>query len=71
MVCAALDLLPPPGASAASSPTAAVIASLHSLFALYLEFKHNPAFEQRGVFGAEAAAGVGSGGGGARARTGS
>ena len=48
--CAVLDL---------STAGAALLPALHALFALYLEFKHNPAFRQRGVFDDGADAGWG------------
>jgi hypothetical protein len=42
-----LDLAPPPG-----TPGQAGLAHcLHALFALYLEFRYNPAFQHRHVFG--------------------
>ena len=59
MVCAVLDLHPPAGSGAGSGSggggTTGLIHSLHALFALYLEFKHNPAFQHHDVFGAAAA----------------
>jgi hypothetical protein len=60
MVCAVLDLHPPAGISAgsgggSSGSNTGLIHSLHALFALYLEFKHNPAFQHHDVFGAAAA----------------
>lgn len=54
MVLAVLDLAPPAvaGAAAGAGGGAAGLAeALHSLFALYLEFRSNPAFQKLGVFG--------------------
>ncbi|PRW21092.1 intraflagellar transport 46-like protein [Chlorella sorokiniana] len=63
MCCAVLDLQPPAmpaagsraGASAASQQHCALLQSLHALFALYLEFRHNPAFQHLAAFEAAAA----------------
>ncbi|KAL4420487.1 hypothetical protein ABPG75_010143 [Micractinium tetrahymenae] len=59
MVLAVLDLAPPANAGAAGgsagSAAAGLAEALHSLFALYLEFRNNPAFQQLGVFGPAAA----------------
>lgn len=57
MVLAVLDLAPPAHAGAAAGGgTARLAEALHSLFALYLEFRSNPSFQQLGVFGAAATA---------------
>ena len=62
MCCAVLDLQPPAAAttsgrasSAASEQHCALLQSLHALFALYLEFRHNPAFQHLAAFEAAAA----------------
>lgn len=59
MVLAVLDLSPATGAAGlrSSAASASLAESLHSLFALYLEFKNNPAFQQhQAVFAAAAPA---------------
>jgi len=62
MCCAVLDLQPPavPAAGsrawgAAAEQHCALLHSLHALFALYLEFRHNPAFQHLAAFEAAAA----------------
>lgn len=70
MCCSVLDLQSPAAAAggalggvpggAAAAQHCALLHSLHALFALYLEFKHNPAFHHLDAFEAAAAA---SGGG--------
>ena len=49
MVLAVLDLAPP--AAGAGGGAAVLAEALHSVFALYLEFRSNPAFQKLGVFG--------------------
>ena len=59
MCCAVLDLQPPAGGSRTGAGTSeqhcALLHSLHALFALYLEFRHNPAFQHLATFEAAAA----------------
>ena len=63
MCCSVLDLQAPPaaaaggalGGGAAAAQQCALLHSLHALVALYLEFKHNPAFQHLGAFDAAAA----------------
>ena len=62
MCCAVLDLQPPAASTtsgrastAASEQHCALLQSLHALFALYLEFRHNPAFQHLAAFEAAAA----------------
>lgn len=60
MCCAVLDLQPPVSGSRAGTGAAeqhcTLLHSLHALFALYLEFRHNPAFQHLAAF--EAAPGA-------------
>lgn len=53
MCCSVLDLAPPAGAGLPG-----LVHCLHAMFALYLEFRWNPAFQHRDVFGAAGPAGA-------------
>ncbi|KAI3430791.1 hypothetical protein D9Q98_009203 [Chlorella vulgaris] len=54
MCCSVLDLQPPPtNSSTPGGALRSLVHCLHSMFALYLEFRFNPAFQHREVFGEE------------------